>query len=135
MDRWDLSWLKENRPLLIAQIIGTPLVIAWFLYFYFQTHSAFALVLIALLPVFAVVNVLINRSRARQGDPASRRDKPTGTSLTPVAYVPYHPYVPTARWVGAADVPGSLGRMNASTPLPCWSCLTVCSPFGSGHTS
>lgn len=118
MGRWDISWLKENRPLLIAQIIGTPLAIAWLLYFYFRTHSAFALILIALLPVFAVLNVLlINRARGRQGDPTTRRDIPTGAPLASPATMPYRPGAPSTQWVGAADIPGSLGRMNASTPL------------------
>jgi hypothetical protein len=82
--RWDISWPKENRRLLIIQIIAIPLVVAWFLYFYFQTHSAFAVVLIDLLPDFAVLNVLrVNRARERQGDPASCRDVPTGAWLAP----------------------------------------------------
>lgn len=118
MNRWDLSWLKQNRPLLIIQIVGLPLVVAWFLYFYFQTHSPTAFVLIALLPVFAGLNVLrINRGRERQRDPAARRDVYTGTLLSPRTAVPYGSGVPLGSWVGGADVPGNLGRMNASAPL------------------
>src|SRR6185437_8437676 len=56
--RWDLGWLKGNRPLLISELVGIPLVVGWLLYFYFQTRSDFALVLIALLPVFVAVNIL-----------------------------------------------------------------------------
>lgn len=118
MNRWDVGWLKENRPLLISQIVGIPLVVAWFLYFYFQTHSAFALVLIALIPVFAVLNILkVNRARERQQDPATRRDVPTGASIAPIAGTRSRQAASVARWVGAADVPGTLGRINASTPL------------------
>ena len=110
--------MRQNRPLLIIQIVGTPLVLAWFLYFYFQTHSPIAFVLIGLLPVFAVLNVrLINRGRERQRDPAARRDVHTGALLSPWATAPYGSGVPFGRWVGAASVPGNLGRMNASTPL------------------
>jgi hypothetical protein len=117
VDRWDLSWLKRNRPLLIAQIVGTPLVVAWFLLFYFQTHSDFALVLIALLPVFAALNILlINGKRARQADLAARRDVPTGRWISPQP-TSYGAPPSAARWTGAADIPGELGRMNASTPL------------------
>ena len=58
---------EVNRALLITQIIGVPIVLAWFLYFYSQTHSPIAFVLIALLPVFAVLNIrLINRGRERR---------------------------------------------------------------------
>jgi len=117
VSRWDLSWLKKNRPLLVVQIIGTPVVIAWFLLFYFQTHSPVAFVLLALLPVSAVLNVrLINRRRERQGDPAARRDQHTGTRLSP-APLHYASDMAYGRWVGAADIPGNLGRTNASTPL------------------
>ena len=119
VNRWDLSWLKQNRPLLIIQIVGTPLVVAWFLNFYFQTHSPIAFVLIALVPVLAVLNIrLVNQGRARQRDPAARRDVHTGTLLSPrTTTVSYGSRAPSGRWVGAADVPGNLGRMNASTPL------------------
>jgi hypothetical protein len=130
VSRWDIGWLKANRRLLIIQIVAIPLVVAWFLYFYFQTHSAFAFVLIALLPVFAVLNILrVNRARERQGDPAFRRDVPTGVWVAPQTAVAYPPAVAVARWVGAADVPGSLGRMNATTPLAVLE-LTGCSHFG-----
>jgi hypothetical protein len=118
VNRWDLSWLKQNRPLLIIQIVGIPLVVAWFLYFYSQTHSPIAFVLIALLPVFAVLNIVrINRARERQRDPAARRDVHTGTLLSAQTTVSYGSGVPFGHWVGAADVPGNLGRMNATTPL------------------
>lgn len=118
MNRWDLSWLKQNRPLLWTQIVGTPILVAWFLFFYFQTHSAFALVLIALIPVFAVLNVgRTNRARERQVDQSARRDVRTGSVLAPPAGYPFVPYVQPTRWIGAADVPGTLGRMSASTPL------------------
>jgi hypothetical protein len=118
VNRWDLSWLKQSRPLLIIQIVGIPLVIAWFLYFYFQTHSPIAFVLIGLLPVFAVLNIrMINRGRERQRDPAARRDVHTGVSLAPRTAAPYGSGVPSGSWVGAADVPGNLGRMSASAPL------------------
>jgi hypothetical protein len=71
-----------------------------------------------LLPVFAVLNIrMINRGRERQRDPAARRDVHTGTSLSPQTTAPHGSAVPFGRWVGAADVPGSLGRMNATTPL------------------
>ena len=112
-----MSWLKQNRALLIVQIIGTPLVVAWFLLFYFQTHSPIAFVLLALLPVSAVLNIrLINRHRERQWDPAARRDNDTGTRLSPTTTL-YSSGASFSRWVGAADVPGSLGRVNATTPL------------------
>lgn len=63
MRRSDLDWLWSNRPLLISQIIGLLLVVAWFLFGYFHGHSPFALVLICLIPAFAVINVLrVNRS-------------------------------------------------------------------------
>jgi hypothetical protein len=110
--------LKGNRPLLISQMVGVPLLVAWFLYFYFQTHSLFALVLIALIPVFAVLNILnVNRARERQRDPDNRRDVPTGASVAPLARAWDRPTAGLARWVGAADVPGNLGRVNATTPL------------------
>jgi hypothetical protein len=118
MSRWDISWLKENRPLLIAEIIGIPVVVAWLLYAYFHGHVGFALVILVLLPVFVAANVLlINRSRKRQADPSTRRDVPTGTLLAPESPDPTIPDLAATRWVGAADVPGALGRMNASTPL------------------
>jgi hypothetical protein len=118
VSRWDVSWLKQNRALLITQIIGVPIVVAWFLYFYSQTHSPIAFVLIALIPVFAVLNIrLINRARERQRDTAARRDVPTGTLLSPQTTVPHGSGAPFGRWVGAADVPGNMGRLNATTPL------------------
>ncbi len=116
--RWnDLSWLKSNRPLLIAEIIAVPLVIAWFLFFYFDTHDAFALVLLFLLPVFAVANlVILNRSRSRLADAGARRDSLTGDVATP-SPIQWSPSTQQLRWTGAVDVPGSMGRMNASAPL------------------
>jgi hypothetical protein len=118
VNRWDVSWLKQNRPLLIVEIIAVPLVLAWFLFFYFQTHSPIALVLIGLTPVFAVLNIVrVNRARQRQADPAARRDVHTGALLSPLSTIPYDSGVPSGRWVGAADVAGNLGRMNASVPL------------------
>jgi len=113
-----VSWLKQNRPLLLVQVIATPLVIAWFLVFYFQTHSPVALVLLGLLPVSAVLSIpWVNRRRQRQGDLGARTDVHTGTVLAPQTVFPYGAPVASGRWVGAADVPGGLGRMNASTPL------------------
>jgi hypothetical protein len=118
VNRWDLSWLKGNRGLLISQIVGLPLVVAWFLHFYFQTHSAMALILIALIPVFAVLNILrVNKARERQRDPGARRDVPTGGAVAPQTAIPYGSAAHAARWVGAADVPGDLGRVKATTPL------------------
>ncbi len=118
--RWnDVSWLKSNRPLLIAEIIGIPLVIAWLLLFYFETRDAFALVPVFLLPVSAVANLaIVNRSRGRLADPGARRDSLTGDVVAPDPALSL-PLGPTQqlRWTGAADVPGSMGRMNASTPL------------------
>jgi hypothetical protein len=118
--RWnDLSWLRANRPLMIAQIIGTPLVVAWLLFAYFHGHVTFALVILALVPFSAVANVVIvNRARARLANPAMRRDSPTGQTLSPllVQRAPEPPN-PMQRWTGAADVPGSMGRMNATVPL------------------
>ena len=118
--RWnDLSWLKSNRILLVSQIVGVPLVIGWFLFFYFDTHSPVALVLLALIPVSAVVNlVIINRRRGRLADPAARRDTLTGEVVPPISPL----QMPLAeihqqRWTGAVDMPGSMGRMNASVPL------------------
>lgn len=118
--RWnDVSWLKSNRPLLIAQMIGIPLVIAWLLLFYFKTRDAFALVLLFLLPVSAVANVaIVNRSRGRLADPNARRDSLTGDVVAPdpALSLPLRT-TQQLRWTGAADVPGSMGRINASTPL------------------
>jgi hypothetical protein len=116
--RWDLGWLKGNRPLLISELVGIPLVVGWLLYFYFHTRSDFALVLIALLPVFAAVNILgVNIARERQADSAARQDVPTGALVVPPPADSYRPVAPVARWIGAADVPGQLGRMKATTPL------------------
>jgi hypothetical protein len=118
VSRWDISWLKKNRPLLIIQVVGIPLVVAWFLFSYFQTHSPFVFVLLALLPVLVVVNIwMVNRRRERQADPAGRRDGRTGTVLAPKQVIQGGPYAVSGRWVGAANVPGDLGRMNATTPL------------------
>jgi hypothetical protein len=118
--RWnDLSWLKSNRPLLVAQIIGVPLIVAWYLLIYFDTHNASALWFLSLIPVFAVINVAtINWKRGRLTNPDTRRDSLTGEAVVPTE-VPSSTQKSTQslRWVGAANVPGSLGRMNASTPL------------------
>jgi hypothetical protein len=74
MRRNNLDWLWSNRPLLIAQIIGVPLVVAWLLYAYFHGHVTFALVLVFLLPVFAFANVvIISRSRRRLSDSSAAR--------------------------------------------------------------
>jgi hypothetical protein len=118
--RWnDLSWLKSNRPLLLAQLIGTPLVIAWLLFSYFDTHDGFVLILLILIPVFAVINVAtVNRSRGRLADTGARRDSLTGDVIAPGQVRGSPPSnIQPLRWIGAANVPASLGRMNASTPL------------------
>lgn len=118
--RWnDLSWLRSNRPLMAAEIIGVPLVVAWLLFAYFDGHNTFALVILALLPIFAVANlVIINRARGRLVDPTTRRDSPTGQIVPPVVVQPPpDQWTQVQRWTGAADVPGSMGRMNASVPL------------------
>lgn len=118
--RWnDLSWLKSNRPLLLTQIIGTPLVIVWFLFSYFRTHDGFILILLILIPVFAVINVAtINRNRGRLADTGARRDSLTGDVVeADHDQGPPPSSVQPRRWTGAANVPASLGRMNASTPL------------------
>jgi hypothetical protein len=115
MRRSDLDWLWTNRPLLISQIIAIPLVVTWLLYFYFHDHATFALVIVFLIPVFAVANVvIISRSRKRLSAPSARSDQLTGEFLTPVV-VPH--LASSRRWTGAADMPGALGRMNASAPL------------------
>ena len=116
MRRSDLGWLWSNRPLLISQIIGLPLVVAWLLYVYFHGHVAFALVLVCLIPAFAAINVLtVNRSRRRLSDPSARKDQVTGESVLPILSPVQAGTV--GRWTGAADIPGTMGRMNASTPL------------------
>ena len=118
--RWnDLSWLKSNRSLLVAEIIGVPAVVAWLLFFYFSWHITFALVILALLPVSAVANlVIINRARGRLADPTTRTDAPTGQTVAHVWVQPGPRLVSQAlRWTGAADVPGSMGRVNFSVPL------------------
>jgi hypothetical protein len=118
--RWnDLSWLKSNRPLLIAEIIGITLVAGWLLFAYFNGHDAFALVILALLPVFAVANlVIVNRTRGRLADPTTRRDETTGLVLSPGQIGTYPTMqIERYRWTGAADMPGSMGRMHASMPL------------------
>ena len=113
MRRSEMDWLWSNRPILIAQIIALPIAVLWFLFVYFHGGGFFALVLICLIPVFAVANVvIITRSRRRLSDPAVRRDRPTGETVAPVLTPG-----PFGRWTGAADMPGSMGRMNASTPL------------------
>jgi hypothetical protein len=118
--RWnDFGWLRSNRPRMIAQIIALPLVVAWLLFAYFNGHNTFALVILALLPFFVVANVvMINRARRRLSDPGTRRDSPTGKSLSPLLMQPPpQQRIPEQRWIGAADLPGSMGRMNASMPL------------------
>jgi hypothetical protein len=114
----DLSWLKSNRPLLISQVIGIPIVVAWLLYFYFDTHNAFALVLVFLVPVFVVINlVMVNRGRARIAESATRRESLTGHVVASERVLSSGPESTQSRWIGAADVPGSLGRTNATYPL------------------
>jgi hypothetical protein len=118
MHRGDLDWLRSNRPLLISQIIGLPIVLGWFLYLYLDTHDAFTLVLICLVPVFAVANVvLVTRSRRRLSDSSARTDELTGEAVVPVLRSAGAGFLPLNRWTGAADMPGKMGRMNASTPL------------------
>ena len=104
---------------MIAEIIGVPLVVAWLLFAYFNGHDAFALVILALLPFFAVANlVILNRARGRLADPATRRDSHTGQIVSPVlTQPPPDRRIQEQRWIGAADVPGSMGRMNATMPL------------------
>jgi hypothetical protein len=104
---------------MIAEIIGTPLVAAWLLFAYFNGHNTFALVILALLPFFVVANLVItNRARGRLADPAARRDSPTGQIVFPVLMQPPpERWIQEQRWTGAADVPGSMGRMNATVPL------------------
>lgn len=115
--RWnDLSWLKSNRKLLVAECIAIPLVVAWLLFIYFETHNAFALVVLFLIPFFSVVNVvIINRSRGRLADPGRRLDSLTGDVLA--LSQSSLPSASQQRWTGAVDMPGSMGRMNASAPL------------------
>jgi hypothetical protein len=118
--RWnDLSWLRSNRPLLVAQVISVPLIIAWYLFIYFDTHNTFALVFLSLIPIFAVINVAtINWKRGRLTNPDARRDSRTGVVVAPTAAQSSTPStIRPMRWVGAANVPGSLGRMSASMPL------------------
>ena len=118
MRRGDFDWLRSNRPLLISQIVGTPLVVAWLLYAHFHAHEIFGLVIVLLLPVFALANVwMISRARRRLSDPSARNEELTGESCTPAMHIPIGGSAPVGRWVGAADLPGTLGRMNASTPL------------------
>jgi hypothetical protein len=47
--------------------------------------------------------------------PAAWQDRPTGAALQPCPF----PQVPPAafRWVGGCNVPGNLGRLNATFPL------------------
>jgi hypothetical protein len=119
MRRSDVSWLTSNRPLMIAEIIGVPLVVVWLLFAYFEWHVIAALVILALLPFIVVANlVIINRARGRLADPAARRDAYTGTVLSPVL-IQRAPdgRIQVQRWIGAADVPGSMGRMTATIPL------------------
>jgi hypothetical protein len=76
---------------------------------------------LALFGVAFVLNVLmivvVRRRNASPGPPG----RPTGRVLTPVqsysSALPYRVALQPTRWVGGANVPGALGRMNASTPL------------------
>ncbi len=115
--RGDLDWLWSNKPLLIAQLLGAPLMVAYGLFLYLGEHILFGLVLVVLLPVAVVANVaMVNRSRRRLADRSARRDDPTGAFLDPKP-APAGVLSAPLRWVGAADVPSLFGRMNASVPL------------------
>jgi hypothetical protein len=93
--------------------------VAWLLFAYFSGHDVFSLVILALLPIFAVANlVIINRARRRLADPTARRDETTGQVLSPVQIGTFPiAQVQQQRWTGAVDMPGSMGRMHAITPL------------------
>ena len=117
--KWNyVSWLKSNRSLLVAQVIAVPLVVAWLWFAYVHGHATAAFVMILLIPVFAVANlVIINRARGHLSDPKRRRDSLTGVTISPSLLLPQSTTASPHRWVGAADLPGAMGRMNASVPL------------------
>lgn len=103
----------------LAQVTGSILLIAWGAYVYEHFHTIFGLFLVLLAPVAAFTNRgMARRSRQRLTDSATRSDERTGESLTPVINATsVHPTPTPVRWVGAADVLGGVGRINASTPL------------------
>jgi hypothetical protein len=111
--RYRKSWLRS----LGFQLFGVPWGVALGLFIYFHEHSDFGILIAALTPTFVAINVgTIHRSRRRLAEPGKRADTPTGEVLIPVIAPPISGLMP-ARWVGAADMVGGLGRMNASTPL------------------
>jgi hypothetical protein len=79
-----------------------------------RTHSALWLVLCL---VLVAANLTLSIwSRKRMG--AAHVGAPTGVTLAPVDTVIRQPLAaPTTRWVGGANLPGSLGRLNATAPF------------------
>jgi hypothetical protein len=105
---------KGSNPLLITQFIGIPLCLVVGLFIYFQWHAAVGLAIAILGSAFSLLNIaMIKWSGRRLTNPGTRAEQRTGETLSPVTALA----LPSGRWVGAADVPGGMGRMNASTPL------------------
>ena len=105
---------EGSNPLLVIQWVGIPLCVVVGLFIYVQWHATVGLAIAILGPAFSVLNIaMIKSSGRRLTDPHERQDLRTGETLTPVTDVG----LPSGRWVGAADMPGGMGRLNASTPL------------------
>jgi hypothetical protein len=107
------------RRQVIVELAEVLLAIAVGLFFYFHLHQAFGLLLAALAMPAALLNLfLAARSRRRLTDPAARRNQLTGRILAPSpAFARPADGLRTTRWIGAADVPGRMGRMSATMPL------------------
>ncbi len=101
----------------LFQAISAILVIAWGTYVYVHFHTDFGLFLVLLVPVAALINRgIVKRDGSTWTNAATRSDERTGESLIPVTNT-VQPSSTLVRWVGAADVLGGMGRINASTPL------------------
>ena len=99
-----------------AQVVRVPIAMAVVLILYFSVrslHSAFTLVIVAVVPVTALINSrTIVRSRSRLADPSARADEFTGVRVTPVStFTPPGMTTQPMRWRGGADMLGGYGRI------------------------
>jgi hypothetical protein len=99
-------------PWLLRFVVGSVLALGWGIFLAVSLQSVLWLILAV---AWFIANAsLVVLARWRLG--RSRRGSPTGRTLVPIAGSALGPSAVT-RWVGGANLPGSFGRMNATTPL------------------